>query len=51
MCKNTQASFNKNDGSYNIPNQYPKDYFGRFKIDKKLVESLINALKDDDVYN
>jgi|TARA_B110000285_G_scaffold231982_1_gene301977 hypothetical protein len=27
------------------------DYFGRFNVDRILIENLINALKDDDVYN
>jgi hypothetical protein len=27
------------------------DYFGRFNVDRILVENIINSLKDDDVYN
>ena len=49
MCKNTGAQFRA--GGDHIPAKYPMDYFGRFNVDRILIENLINALKDDDVYN
>lgn len=52
MCRATGAIFSRKDQKNNtIPARYPCDYFGRFKMDRRLVETLINALKDDDVYN
>ena len=49
MVKGTGAYF-KNGQGY-LPAKYPIDYFGRFSMDRQLIESLINALKDDDVYS
>jgi WASH complex subunit strumpellin len=54
MCKNTGATFEKEKNSaesQKIPAKYPMDYFGRFNVDRMLIESLINLMKDDDVYN
>lgn len=34
-----------------LPKNYPVDYFSRFSVDRVLIETLINALKDDDIYN
>ena len=34
-----------------IPEKYPAAYFNRIKIDRELVESLINSMKDDDIYD
>ncbi len=52
MCKSSGASFSRTDPkATQIPARYPVDFFARFKVDRMLVESLINALKDDDVYN
>lgn len=54
LCKSTGANFSKLDASSKspaIPSKYPMDYFSRFPADRTLVETLINALKDDDVYN
>ena len=54
MCKSTGSVFNRKDRKYDqtlIPAKYPCDYFARFKVDRRLVETLINALKDDDIYN
>jgi len=56
MCKGTGASFHRpNKNSFQthhmIPARYPMDYFGRFGVDRMLIENLINQLKDDDVYN
>ena len=54
MCKNTGANFSKLENgnkSPQIPAKYPMDYFSRFTTDRNLIENLINALKDDDVYN
>jgi WASH complex subunit strumpellin len=52
MCKNTQARFtaDKTSTSY-LPPKYPMDYFGRFALDRILIETLINSLKDDDIYS
>lgn len=49
MCKSTGAAFNGDD--HKLPQRYPMDYFSRFKVDRILIENLINLLKDDDVYN
>lgn len=49
MCRGTGASFKKD--KHMIPMKYPIDYFGRFKLDRRLVENLINAMKDDDIYS
>ena len=52
MCKSTGAHFKKSASKQaNIPSRYPMDYFGRFNIDRVLIENLINILKDDDIYN
>jgi hypothetical protein len=52
MCRNTGASFSMSEPNvHRIPVRYPMDYFGRFNVDRILIENLINALKDDDVYN
>lgn len=56
MLKGTEASFTQPDkGSsyttHNLPARYPMDYFGRFNVDRILIKNLINALKDDDIYN
>lgn len=54
MCKNTGAIFSKQENStdsHKTPAKYPMDYFGRFNVDRILIENLINAMKDDDVYN
>ena len=49
MCKGTGADF-KNPDNPTLPSKYPMDYFGRFNLDRILIETLINALKDDDIY-
>lgn len=33
-----------------MPEFYPAKYFSRFRLEGKLVESLINTMKDDDIY-
>lgn len=50
LCKATGYSYDKTSGASVIPEQYPAQYFKRFKVDKQLVESLINTMKDDDIY-
>ena len=51
MCRNTGAYFGSNEpNSHKIPTKYPMDYFGRFGVDRMLIENLINALKADDIY-
>ena len=34
-----------------MPEKYPAILFQRFKLDQRLVESFINAMKDDDIYD
>lgn len=52
MCKNTQARFTADKTkTISLPAKYPMDYFGRFALDRMLIETLINSLKDDDIYN
>lgn len=52
MCRSSGAKFSPtNPKETVIPPRYPVDFFGRFRVDRMLIESLINALKDDDVYN
>lgn len=50
MCKNTGAYFSSGPSGHAIPQKYPVDFFGRFNVDRILIETLINALKDDDIY-
>ena len=51
MCKHTGLIYNPNScKTSQIPNKYPMDYFGRFNVDRILIENLINILKDDDLY-
>lgn len=52
MCKSTHARYTADKaGTISLPAKYPMDYFGRFNLDRILIETLINALKDDDIYN
>jgi len=51
LCKQTGYSFDKDTRVEIIPEKYPAAYFSRFKIDRELVESLINSMKDDDIYD
>ena len=51
LVKSTGYFFNKSSNKETIPDKYPANYFSRFKIDRMLVESLINAMKDDDIYD
>jgi len=51
MCKSTGTYFSRTDERHHLPAKYPMDYFGRFNLDRILIETLINALKDDDIYN
>lgn len=52
MCKSTGAQFPQSQaGNTFLPPKYPMDFFGRFNLDRILIETLINALKDDDIYN
>mmetsp|Transcript_109148 Transcript_109148/g.151015 ORF Transcript_109148/g.151015 Transcript_109148/m.151015 type:complete len:217 (+) Transcript_109148:483-1133(+) len=51
LCKGTGYYFNKKTGQTQMPEGYPAEYFSRFSVDRNLVEVLINAMKDDDVYN
>jgi hypothetical protein len=34
-----------------VPPKYPTDYFNRFKLKPVLVETFINLMKDDDIFN
>lgn len=56
MLKGTEASFSQENPkssftTHRLPPRYPMDYFGRFNVDRILIKNLINALKDDDIYN
>ncbi len=51
LCKDTGYKYNKAQRKEEIPDKYPAKYFARFKLDQKLVESLINVMKDDDIYD
>ena len=51
LCKQTGYSYNIATKTAFVPEKYPAQYFSRFKIDRTLVESLINSMKDDDIYD
>jgi len=54
LIKNTGYYINTKTKEEKLPKNYPVDYFSRFSIesiDRSLIESLINTLKDDDIYN
>ena len=54
ICKGTGAYFKLNENTprnSHLPPKYPCDYFARMRVDRALVENLINILKDDDIYN
>lgn len=51
LCRNTGYLYNKKTKQESIPKNYPSDYFSRYPMDKTLIETLINTLKDDDIYN
>lgn len=51
LVKTTGYHYNPKTKVETHPLNYPTDYFGRFNIDRVLIEQLINTLKDDDVYN
>ena len=51
MCKSTGYEYNIITKQSTVPTEYPAKYFNRFKIDRVLVESLINSMKDDDIYD
>lgn len=51
LCRNTGYSYDKLTRRESIPEKYPERYFKRFKIELSLCESLINAMKDDDIYD
>ena len=51
LCKQTGYTYDKDTRVEVIPEKYPCAYFQRFKLDRELVESLINTMKDDDIYD
>ena len=53
LCKRTDYIYNGKTKTEILPkNQsYPVEYFARFPLDRTLIESFINTLKDDDIYN
>ena len=51
LAKQTGYSYDSREKIEVIPDKYPAAYFNRFKIDRELVESLINSMKDDDIYS
>jgi hypothetical protein len=50
LVKSTGYSINKATNQEVIPEKYPALMFQRFKVNERLVESFINAMKDDDIY-
>lgn len=54
VCKLVKATgyhYDKETRKETLPKHYPVDYFKRFFVDKKLVEQLINQLKESDIYH
>ena len=51
LVRGTGYSYNIKTKVEVMPKNYPLDYFSRYSVDRVLVEYLINAIKDDDVYN
>lgn len=51
LCKSTGFLFNKATNMEVVPSKYPNDYFNRFKINPALIETFINLMKDDDIFN
>ena len=51
LVRGTGYTYNSKTKAEVLPKNYPLDYFSRYSIDRVLVEYLINAIKDDDVYN
>lgn len=52
LCKETgylPASYTGLDKDTR-PKFYPEEYFMRFAFDEKLIEAIVNAIKDDDIY-
>lgn len=45
LCKNTGYEDGKSK-----PSKYPATFFSRFPINNDIVETMINQLKDDDLY-
>jgi len=50
LVKKTDYFLNRHTNEETIPEKYPSKLFSRFKLDQQLVEQIINALKDDDIY-
>lgn len=59
MCRDTRyRAPSRRTPEYVKPDNYPEDYFARFKFDsnffsiiiEELIESVIIAIKDDDIY-
>jgi len=51
LVKETGYRINKATNKEVIPEKYPALLFNRFKMSERLVESFINAMKDDDIYD
>jgi WASH complex subunit strumpellin len=51
LVRGTGYSYNPKTKVEVLPKNYPLDYFSRYPINIVQVEYLINAVKDDDVYN
>lgn len=51
LCKSTGYLYNRSTNTEEIPDKYPCDYYNRFKLRPTLIETLINAMKDDDIYD
>lgn len=50
LVKGTGYTYDKEKGKETLPKNYPAEYFNRFFVEKKLIEQLINQMRDDEVY-
>jgi len=51
LIRDTGYSINKATNNEVVPEKYPANLFSRFKLDAKVIQSFINAMKDDDIYD
>jgi hypothetical protein len=50
LCKSTGFKWNKATNMEVVPSKYPTDYFNRFRLKPVLIETIINLMKDDDIF-
>jgi len=50
LVKGTGYTYDKETRKEHLPKNYPAEYFNRFFIEKKLIEQLVNQMRDDEVY-